>query len=240
MDQNPPPHKDMPFLGHLVELRRRLVVSTIALCIGTVIGLIFYSDYVSILIKPFGEKLYVSQIEQGFTTKIKISLYLGIILSFPIHLYNVIGFVLPALTRKERNALIFFLFGSFLLFIFGSYMAYFQVLPLSIRFLKNSTLFPNHVTIWLDYRQSLTFVFQLLLSFLALFQLPLVLLILMKFNLVQRAWLLQSSRYVIILIFVVSAILTPPDIVSQLGLGLPLVLLFFVTMMLAKLFKFGE
>ena len=230
----------MPFLSHLAELRHRLMVSTITLCLATVVGLIFYSDYVSMLIKPFGEKLYVSQIEQGFTTKIKISLYVGIIISFPVHLYNVIGFVLPALTRRERHTLIYCLFGSFLLFLLGSYMAYFQVLPLSIRFLKNNTFFPNNVTIWLDYRQSLTFVFQVLLSFLALFQLPLALLVLMKFNLIQRAWLWRSSRYVIVLIFVVSAMLTPPDIVSQLALGLPLVLLFFVTLIIAKLLQFGE
>ena len=230
----------MPFLSHLVELRHRLIISTIVLCLATVIGLIFYNDYISVLIKPFGEKLYITQIEQGFTTKIKISFYLGIVVSFPVHLYNVIAFVLPALTHRERNALIYFLLGSFILFLAGSYLAYFQILPLSIKFLKNSSFFPGHVNIWLDYRKSITFVFQLLLSFLALFQLPLVLLILMKFNIIKRAWLLQSSRYIIILIFIFSAILTPPDIISQLGLSLPLVVLFFITILVAKFFKFGE
>ena len=232
--------QEMPFLSHLIELRRRLIISTIVLCLGTVIGLIFYNDYVPILVKPFGEKLYISQIEQGFTTKIKISIYLGIILSFPVHLYNGIAFILPALTRKERHALVYFLIGSFFLFILGSYMAYFQILPLSIRFLKDSSFFPSHVSIWLDYKRSLSFVFQLLLSFLALFQLPLVLLILMKLNVIQRTWLFNSTRYVIILIFVVSAIITPPDIVSQLGLALPLIVLFFMTIAIAKVMKFGE
>ena len=232
--------KEMPFLAHFVELRRRLILSTVFLILGTLIGLIFYNDYVSVLVQPFGEKLYILQIEQGFTAKVKISLYVGIIVSFPVHLYNGVAFVLPALTRGERNALIYFLLGSFILFAIGSYLAYFQILPLSIRFLKSSSFFPTDVSIWLDYKQSLTFVFQLLFSFLALFQLPLVLLILMKFNIIGRNWLFQSARYVIILIFVVCAILTPPDIMSQLGLAVPLVLLFFLTILVAKLFKFGE
>ena len=232
--------KSMPFLDHINELRRRLIVSLVALGLATIVGFVLYNEYVPILIEPFGEQLYVSQLEQGFTTKIKVSIYLGLIISFPMHLYNGIAFIFPALTSKERNALILFLAGSSVLLFIGAYLAYFKILPLSIKFLKDGSFFPNHVTIWLDYKQSLTFVFQLLLSFLVLFQLPLVLLILMKFNLIQRAWLFRCSRYVIILIVIISALLTPPDIVSQLGLALPLILLFFSTMVVAKVFKFGE
>jgi len=231
---------EKPFLAHISELRNRLRSSIIILAISFIIGLILYNEIISFIIAPFGEKLYITQIEQGFTTKIKISLYLGIIFSFPLHVYNVIMFILPALTSKERHVLLYFLLGSFFMLMLGGYMAYFKILPLSIEFLKRSSFVPENVTMWLDFKGSILFVFQLVLAFLALFQLPLVILALMMMNIISREWLFNSARYFIIVIFIVSAIITPPDIVSQLGLALPLILLFYITILIAKVFKFGE
>ncbi len=231
---------DMSFLDHLGELRRRLIVSIAALCVGVFVGFCCYHHAISLFIDPFNEQMYITQIEQGFTTKIKISVYLGIILTFPLHMYNMVLFIIPALTRRERGILISFLAGSFLLLGGGGYIAYFQILPLSISFLKSTAFVPDNVTLWLNFRESLMFVFQLVLSFLALFQIPLVLLVLMMLNVIKRRWLLHSARYFIIVIFLVSAIITPPDIVSQIGLALPLILLFFVTILIAKVFNLGE
>jgi sec-independent protein translocase protein TatC len=231
---------EKPFLTHISELRDRLRSSIIMLALAFVVGLVLYNDIISFIVKPFNEQLYITQIEQGFTTKIKISFYLGIIFSFPFHVHNIMMFILPALTLREKRILVYFLFGSFLLVMFGGYMAYFKILPLSIRFLKSSSFVPGDVSMWLNFKESTLFVFQLVLAFLTLFQLPLVMLVLLMMDVISRAWLLRSARYFIILIFLVSAILTPPDVVSQLGLAVPLILLFYVTILLAKIFNFGE
>ena len=233
-------NNEMPFLHHVMELRKRLIVSIVALVIATIFGFFYYDSYVSTLIQPFGERLYISQIEQGFTTKIRVSLYIGLIISFPIHLYNIIAFILPALTSGERRVLLSFLVGSFILLIGGAVWAYSQVLPMSIQFLKGTSFYPSNVDIWLDYKSSLSFVFQLLLSFLVLFQVPLILLLLLKMGIVKRSWLQRSIRYLIILVFVISAILTPPDIISQLALSIPLIFLLFLTMVFAKVFNLGD
>ncbi len=231
---------EKPFLTHIAELRYRLISSIIAVFFAFIIGFSFYNHIIDFLICPFGEDLYITQIEHGFSTKIRLSAYIGLILSLPVHIYNIIMFILPAMTPNERRILLFFLLGSLVLVIAGSYMAYVQILPLSIEFLKSSSFVPANVKTWLDFRESMYFVFQLVLAFSVLFQLPLVLLSLMIMNVISRAALLKSSRYFIILIFIISAIITPPDIVSQIGLSLPLILLFYLTVFIAKLCKFGD
>lgn len=230
----------MPFFEHVRELRRRLIISVIGLAVGFVIAFAVYDYYIQILIEPFDERLYATRIEQAFLMKIKISAYVGIIFSFPIHIYNIVAFILPALTRKERKYMIGLLSGSFVLLVIGGYLGYFQILPLSLKFLKSDALIPANVDTWLSFQDSLLFIFQLMLAFVALFQLPLVLLFLMAMNIVRRAQLFRSGRYVIVAIFITAALLTPPDVVSQIGLGLPLIVLYYVTILIAKIFRFGE
>ncbi len=231
--------EERPFLAHIAELRYRLISSITALFIAFIIGFIFYNAIIDFMISPFGENLYITQIEHGFSTKIKLSAYSGMIISFPVHIYNIIMFILPAMTRKERRTLFFFLLGSLFLVLAGSYMAYFKILPISIEFLKSSSFVPVNVKTWLDFRESMYFVFQLILAFVALFQLPLALLSLMMMDIISRNALFKSSRYFIILIFVISAIITPPDVVSQIGLALPLIILFYTTILIAKVCNFG-
>ncbi len=216
------------------------MTSIVALFLVSILCFAFYNTIISAFLNPFEQTLYITQIEQGFTTKIKVSIYLGLIVSFPIHLYNVVIFIIPALTTRERSTLSYFLGGSSVLLLCGVYTAYFQILPISIRFLQGSSFVPENVVLWLNYRESLLFVFQLVLAFVALFQLPLVLLLLMMLNVVDRESLHKSSRYFIILIFLTSAMVTPPDVVSQLGLAVPLIILFYLTIFVAKLFNFGE
>ncbi len=230
---------EKPFLAHIAELRYRLISSITALFISFIIGFIFYNNIIDFMIKPFGEDLYITQIEHGFSTKIKLSAYIGMIISFPIHIYNIIMFILPAMIQRERRILFFFLIGSLILVLAGSYMAYFKILPISIEFLKSNSFVPVNVKTWLDFRESMYFVFQLILAFVVLFQLPLVLLSLMMMNIISRAALLKNSRYFVISIFIISAIITPPDVISQIGLALPLIILFYITMLIAKLFNFG-
>ena len=207
--------------------------------VTSVIGFSLYHQYIPILTQPFQEQMYITQIEHGFTTRIKIAIYFGLITSFPAHLYHIIAFIIPALSNKERKVIIFFLFGSLVLLITGGILAYTRIIPLSINFLRNSSFFPENVSVWLNYRESLLFIFKLFLCFLAAFQLPLVLMILMMLNIVNRIWLLGRWREVIVAIFLLSAIVTPADIISQIGMALPLIFLFFLTIILAKILNLG-
>lgn len=232
--------QEIPFLAHVAELRRRLITSLLVYVAGAIAGLLLYDTYIGLLIQPFGEPLYITRIEQGFTLQIKISLYAGLVISLPFHLYNIVAFLMPALTARERKILAAFVSAGFLLALAGTYVAYCQVLPLAVRFLKSSSFLPADVITWLDFRESTMFVVQMLMAFIALFQFPLLLLALMMFNLVDRQSLLRNSRYAVVAIFIVSAIATPPDVVSQIGMALPLILLFYLTILVAKAFGFGE
>jgi sec-independent protein translocase protein TatC len=236
----PQQNQEMPFLEHLRELRQRLIVSAYAMALGFLVGYALYHHYIGFLIRPFGEQLYIHQIEQGFTLRIRSGIMAGLILSFPVHIYNVLAFIMPALEARERRAIKWLLGGSFCLIMMGGYIGYFQILPLSIKFLKGPDFVPAEVVTQLHFQESLGFVFQIMLAFIALFQLPLVLLILMALGLVKRRWLLRASRYVLVVIFILSAVLTPPDVASQIGLAVPLIILYFLTMLVAKLFKLGE
>ncbi len=231
-------HRAMPFVEHVRELRRRLIYCLYALGIGFAVGLVFYNHYVQFLIAPFGQELRTLGIAEGFVTKIRISAYAGLILSFPVHVYNILAFILPALTAKERRMLGWVLGGSVALMLAGGYLGYYQILPLSVRFLKEQN--PANVTPDLQFQQNIGFVIRMVLAFIVLFQAPLVMLLLMAGNIVSRRRFLRLGRYFVVVIFVLSAILTPPDIVSQIGLAVPLLLLFYLTILVAWIVGIGN
>ncbi len=240
-DANEPPHDPgMPFLDHLRELRRRLFISMAALFIGFIVGYLCYHSYIGFLTRPFGETLHTFTISEAFMARFRIGFYAGIVLSFPVHVYNIVAFILPALTGRERRWLASMLAGSFLLLMAGGYTGYFQILPMSIDVLKSVEFLPQQVDMQLRFDESVDFVLQLVLGFLILFQLPLVLIVLMALGLVKRRWLWRGQRLVIMAILIVAAILTPPDVTSMMGLAIPLILLFYLTIFIAKVFRLGE
>ncbi len=230
----------MAFFDHVRELRRRLIVSMLCLGAGFVVAYLLHDTYIHWLLNPIGEQVYITSIEEGFMMKLRVSVYVGLILSFPVHVYNVVAFVTPALTGRERSFLRAMLAGSLVLLLIGGYLAYFQILPLSFQFLKNPAFVPEGAGTLLGYQKNLLFALRLLFAFIILFQLPLVMILLMAMNLVDRRQMLKSSRYVIVLIFLLSALLTPPDPVSQIGLALPLIILFYLSILTARIFRFGE
>jgi sec-independent protein translocase protein TatC len=230
----------MAFFDHVRELRRRLIVSMLCLGVGFVVAYLLHDRYIHWLLNPIGEQVYITSIEEGFMMKLRVSAYVGLILSFPVHVYNVVAFVTPALTGRERSFLRAMLAGSMALLLIGGYLAYFQILPLSFQFLKNPAFVPEGAGTLLGYQKNLLFALRLLFAFIILFQLPLVMILLMAMNLVDRRQMLKCSRYIIVLIFVLSALLTPPDPVSQIGLALPLIILFYLSILAARIFRFGE
>ncbi len=238
----------MTFIEHVKELRKRLIVSLLGLLIATIVCFIFYEPIILILYRPFetldnsieNKVLFVSTIFEGFLIKIRVALISGVILSMPLHLYNLLKFIFPALTPKEKKVIIFSLAASFMLVAPSAYYGYFKIIPISVAFLTNGGFIPSEVGLLLSFEKNVFYIFRFLLITLLLFQLPVILGILMAMNLVKRKALLKLSRFVVIGIFVLAALLTPPDFISQLGLALPLIVLYFLTLLVAKIFKFGE
>jgi sec-independent protein translocase protein TatC len=129
---------------------------------------------------------------------------------------------------------------SFVLIIFSFYYSYYRIIPLSVRFLTSSHFIPVDVGMLLNYNRNIFYILQFIFITLVVFQTPIILEILLIMNVVQRRTLLLISRYVIVGIFVLSAIITPPDFISQISLTVPLVGLYFLTILIAWIFKFGE
>ena len=242
------PGATMPFLEHLRELRRRLIVSLLAVCVGAVVSFVFFDSIIALLFRPFAglpantgdQTLYINTIFEGFLIKIKVVLLSGLILSLPVHLYNGVKFVFPGLSASEKRVVAIALAASFTLLIVSSYYGYFKVIPISVRFLTAAGFIPDNVGLLLNYGRNVFYIFQFLLVTVVLFQLPILIEILMILNLVQRKTLVRASRFVVVGVFVLSAILTPPDFVSQLSLALPLVALYFLAILIARIFHFGE
>ena len=239
---------EMPLLDHIRELRKKIIFSLIVILCATVVSYIFYEAIISFLFAPFQdinrlsqaeEILYVNTLFEGFLIRIKVAVLAGIVFSLPIHVYNLVKFLFPGLQAKEKKVILISLFTSFILIVFSFYYGYFKIIPISIRFLSGSVFIPAKVGMLLNYSKSVFYIFQFLLITLFLFQLPIVLELLMIMNVLNRKTLLKSSRYVVVAIFILSAILTPPDFISQVSLALPLILLFFLTILIAKIFNFG-
>jgi sec-independent protein translocase protein TatC len=161
--------------------------------------------------------------------------------SLPFHLVNIAQFLFPAFPPKSRKIIATGIIGSFFLALFGAFVAYFQIIPFSIRFFAGSLYIPEDVGVMLNYQKSISYILMFILWAVITFQTPLVLMILLALNILKRSAVLRSSRYVIIIIFVIAAMVTPSvDPVSQCAIALPLIILYFAVILVAKIFKLGE
>ena len=230
----------MPFVEHLRELRRRLMISLWAFALGAILGYVLYHGYMAWLLRPFNEPLYVTELTSAFMMRLRISFYAGFILSLPVHLYNIVAFIVPALSPRERRILGFFVAGSLVLTGTAIAIGYYQILPLSIRFLVSPELRPDGVETMLRFQDAVSFVVQLMFAFVLLFQLPLLMLVLMACGVVTRRFFLKFGRYFIIVIFILAAIFSPPDWISQIGLALPLTCFYYLAILIAKIAGFGN
>ena len=238
----------MSLIDHIKELRRRLIVSLCAILAATIVSFVLYDIIISILFHPFeaieisldNDVLFVNTIFEGFLTKIKVSLLSGIVLSLPLHFYNLTKFIFPGLTGKEKKVISISLASSFLLIVISAYYGYVKVIPVSISFLTNSGFVPQKVGMLLNFGENIFYILRFLMATIILFQGPLILEILLIMGLVKRRTLMSASRFIIVGIFVTAAILTPPDFISQLSLALPMIILYFLTILVAKIFRFGE
>lgn len=234
-----------PFIQHLKELRSRIILCSASVLFLMVVAYIFYDFFYQLFSKPFldiskDHSFYVTSVVEAVLIKLKFSLIFGIILSIPVFSFHILRFCLPGLTKKESKLLILTIISSFILAIGSFFYSYFVVLPTSIGFLMSSHFIPNDVGILLAYSQNLLFVFNIIAYLIIIFQCPVIIMLLLYFNIFSRTLLIEYSRYFVVCIFILSAIVTPPDVISQLLLSLPLITLFFFVILLAKIFKVGK
>lgn len=229
----------MPLIDHLVELRKRLIWSIGALAIAFGISFYFAEDIFGFLVRPLTEafdgaagQLVYTQLYEAFFVQIKVALFAAFFLAFPIISNQLWAFVAPGLYAHEKRAFLPFLIATPLLFTLGAALAYYLVMPLAFRFFlgfqgQTGGLALNALPAAGDY---LSLVMQFILAFGICFELPVLLLLLNRAGLVSRAQLVGLRRYMIVASFLIGAVLTPPDIVSQFMLAVPLILLFEISL----------
>ena len=242
-----PKRREMPFIEHVKELRRLLIISLCAVSLASIICFIFYDQILQVLFLPFsyvskesGGSLYVNTLLEGFLNKIKVSVLTGFIISLPVHVWGIVYFVFPGLKGKEKRIIASTVIVSFLLLVFGGYYAYFKVIPISVRFLTNGSFVPDRVGMLLNFGKNVFYIYNFIFGTVVLFQIPLLLEIFMIMKLIKRSTLLRFTKYIIVAIFALSALLTPPDFISQVTLAVPMLLLYLITILVARIFRFGE
>ncbi len=224
-----------PLLDHLIELRRRLLYCIAALVVGFAVSYYFAESIFAFLVQPLltaGQKTVIyTQIFEAFFVKVKVAFFAAMMISFPVIANQLWQFVAPGLYKKERRALLPFLFATPVLFALGASMAYFLAIPMALHFLLsfqgniggiNQQALPA-------IGNYLSFTMQFLFGFGLAFLLPILLMLLERAGVVTRKQLQSARRYAIVAAFAVAAVLTPPDIGSQLLLAIPLVLLYEVS-----------
>jgi sec-independent protein translocase protein TatC len=238
----------MPLLQHLVELRTRLIWSMVAFVLCFLRSYQFADQIYYFLAKPLADilheqgnpdpRLIYTQLYEAFFTRIKVAFFGGAFLAFPVIASQIWLFVAPGLYRSEKRALLPFLLATPVLFFLGAALAYYFVFPFAWRFFASfqSPTGGGGVPIELLPRVSeyLDLVMKLIFAFGITFELPVLLTLLAKVGIVGSAGLKRFRRYAYVGMFVVAAVLAPPDIITQIGLAVPLIGLYEISILMAR------
>ena len=235
-----------PLIEHLIELRSRLLKAVIAIAIFFVVCFIFADQIFNLLVVPFERaagadtqiKLIFTAPQEYFFAQLKIALFGALFIAFPVIATQIYRFVAPGLYQNERGAFLPFLVATPILFILGSCLVYFVVMPLAMGFFltMQQTGEEGRATIELLPKVSeyLSLIMVLIFAFGLVFQLPVVITLLARVGLVTADGLKSKRKYAVVAAFVAAAVLTPPDPISQLGLALPTLLLYEVSILSAR------
>lgn len=247
-EDDPINDKPMPLLDHLIELRRRLIWSAVAFLVCFLGAYYISGDIYYFLAEPLAQvlrdqgmndpHLVYTQLYEAFFTKIKVAFFGGAFVSFPIVATQIWLFVAPGLYRSEKRALLPFLVATPVLFILGAALAYYFVFPFAWRFFASfqTPTGGGGVPIELLPRVSeyLDLVMKLIFAFGITFQLPVALTLLAKVGITSSKQLKKFRRYAYVGMFIIAAILAPPDVITQTGLALPLIALYEISILSAR------
>ena len=230
--------KEMPFVQHLLELRDRLLKIILAVAVILLILMPFANDLFTILAEPLlhlmpeNTQMIAIEVASPFFTPFKLTLVLSIFLAMPIILYHLWAFVAPGLYQHEKSMILPLLASSTALFYLGMLFAYAVVFPLIFGFMISMT--PEGVEMMTDISRYLDFVLKLLFAFGVAFQVPIATILLVRMDIVSPEALANKRPHIIVGAFVVGMLMTPPDMISQTLLAIPIWLLFEVGLFLAR------
>ena len=244
-------NSEMTIGSHFNELRSRAMICILFYIIIFISCYFFSKEIYHFLLKPFIEvsqnnqnrKLIYTSPTEAFTTYLKLSFYSSLFFSFPIFFAELYLFLSPALYKNEKKNILFTIFFSSFLFLFGAIFCYFFILPMALKFFASfenlTSIQDSTLPILLETKISdyLNFTINLLFGFGIAFLSPILLLFLIKGGYVKVKDLRSKRRYWIVIIFILSAILTPPDILSQISLAILLIILFEIVILLGKYFN---
>lgn len=226
---------------HIADLRKRLTISSISIVVMFFVCFAFYQpilDWMMIPVKhalPEGTSMIAVEIQETFFTAMKVAFFAGFILSLPVIFWQLWLFLAPGLYDHEKKLVIPFVFFATLMFLMGASFAYYIVVPIGFDFLI--TFGSSVVNVLPSIGKYVGFFTKLMIGFGLAFELPVITFFLAKIGLVTDESLKGFFRYAVVLIFIVAAILTPPDVISQILMAVPLLILYGVSIYIAKVFN---
>lgn len=232
--------------GHLVELRKRLLWSLVALLVATGVSFLFVEDIYGFLVRPLAQamgpgdsqRLIYTGLTEAFFTYLKVAFFAGVFLSFPVMAMQIWKFIAPGLYKTEKRAFLPFLIATPVLFLTGAALVYYWLMPVAWQFFLSfqSDGGATALPIQLEARvgEYLDLVMLLIFAFGLCFQLPVLLVLLGRAGIVTPEQLAKGRRYAIVVAFVVAAFLTPPDVLSQFALAIPIILLYEISILVIR------
>lgn len=239
--------KKMPLLDHLVELRRRLLYSVVGFVLAFLVCFYFAQDMFNFLAAPLanyfheetGRRFIYTDLTEPFFTNVKLAAFGALCVSFPIVAGQIWAFVAPGLYKNERQAFLPFLVATPFMFVIGAAFFYYVLLPYAIQFFAGfeQPAGPTNLPVQMENKvgEYIGFIMTLIFAFGLCFELPVLLTLLARVGLVTSQGLKSKRRYAIVLVFLVAAVVTPPDVFSQVSLAVPILLLYEISIILAKM-----